>query len=132
LGVPVADYSRAMLGVYEMTRIELLRDVYVWAYERSAQEYVAIKQDTVQPDPLRLAWRDTIKQTIHSVVIQPDGDVQAIIDAALASIAQPTQLAVRGLVIDEIKRLHEGVLARYGLRVSQLKDWQARQKLKLP
>jgi hypothetical protein len=128
LGVPVADYSRAMLGVYEMTRVELLRDVYVWAYERSAQEYVAIKQDTVQPDPLRLAWRDTIKQTIHSVVIQPDGDVHTIVDAALLEVPESDLLALRGLVLDEIKRMHEGVLARYGLRVSQLKDWQAGQR----
>jgi Fic/DOC family len=128
LGVPVADYTRAILGVYEMTRIELLRDLYVWAYERSTQEYLAIKQDIVQPDPLRLAWRDTIKSTVHSVVTQPEQNVLTVIDACLAAIEQPTQAAVRGLVLDEIKRLHEGVLARYGLRVGQLKDWQSVQK----
>jgi len=27
-----------------MTRVELLRDFYVWAYERSTQEYLVIKQ----------------------------------------------------------------------------------------
>ncbi len=124
LGVSVADYSRAILGVYETTRIELLRDVYVWAYARSAQEYVAIKQDTAQPNPLRLAWRDTIKHTIHSVVTQPGGDVNSIVDTALAAIEAPTQQAVRRLVMDEIERLHEGVLARYGLRVSQWQDWK--------
>ncbi len=31
LGVPEQAYSRATLGVYEMTRVELLRDLYVWA-----------------------------------------------------------------------------------------------------
>jgi hypothetical protein len=27
------DYSRAVLGVYEMNRAALLRDLYLWAYE---------------------------------------------------------------------------------------------------
>jgi Fic family protein len=31
-------YVDAMLGVYEFNRIELLRDVFVWAYERSCQQ----------------------------------------------------------------------------------------------
>ena len=56
LDVPEQAYSRATLGVYEMTRVELLRDLYVCAYERSTQEYLAIKQDLAEPDPLRLAW----------------------------------------------------------------------------
>ncbi len=29
-------YVRATLGVYELNRIELLRDVFIWSYERSA------------------------------------------------------------------------------------------------
>ena len=43
LGVPRQMYVQAILGVYEMMRIELLRDLYVWAYERSTREYIAIK-----------------------------------------------------------------------------------------
>jgi len=61
LDVPEQAYSRATLGVYEMARLELLRDLYVWAYERSTQEYLAIKQDLAEPDPLRLTWRNFIK-----------------------------------------------------------------------
>jgi hypothetical protein len=83
--VPEQAYSRATLGVYEMTRVELLRDLYVWAYERSTQEYLAIRQDLAEPDPLRLAWRDLIKQTIREVVTQPGVDaltvIQQVIDA---------------------------------------------------
>ncbi len=63
--------SRATLGVYELTRVDLLRDLYVWAYERSTQEYLAIKQGLAEPDPLRLAWRDFIRQTIREVITHP-------------------------------------------------------------
>ena len=45
--------------------MELLRDVFVWAYERSTQEYLALKQDLAEPDPMRLTYRDVIKQTAH-------------------------------------------------------------------
>ncbi|MEM5274954.1 hypothetical protein VSR17_07910 [Cupriavidus taiwanensis] len=50
----------------------MLRDVFVWACERSTQEYVDIKQDLAEPDPLRVAWRDVIKQAIRDVVLHPD------------------------------------------------------------
>ncbi len=32
--------------IYELNRVELLRDVFVWAYERSCQRYVAVKEST--------------------------------------------------------------------------------------
>ncbi|TAH41374.1 MAG: Fic family protein, partial [Betaproteobacteria bacterium] len=36
--------------------------------------------------------------------------------------------SVESLVIDELRRLHEGVLARYGLRPSEFVEWQSRQR----
>jgi fido (protein-threonine AMPylation protein) len=47
IDVPQQAYMNAMLGVYELNRVELLRDVFVWAYERSCQQYVAIQQTLV-------------------------------------------------------------------------------------
>lgn len=125
LDVPEQAYSRATLGIYEMTRIELLRDLYVWAYERSTQEYLAIKQDLAEPDPLRLRWRDFIKQTIHQVVINPEQDPYVVIQQAVkAQIPRAEQTDLQALVIEELRRLHEGVLARYGLRPSEFSAWK--------
>lgn len=126
LDVPEQAYSRATLGVYEMTRVELLRDLYVWAYERSTQEYLAIKQDLAQPDPLRLAWRDAIKHTIREVVTHPEMDPLAIIERSVAQrVPKHEQASVQALVVEELRRLHEGVLARYGLRPSEYAAWKA-------
>ncbi len=127
LDVPEQAYSRAMLGVYEMTRVELLRDVYVWAYERSAQEYLAVRQVLVQPDPLRLAWRDLVKQVVQSVVLQPKLDGLALIKQAV-KVAVPVRQrpAVKALIELELQRLHEGVLVRYGLRFSDYEKWKKR------
>ena len=125
--VPEPAYSRAILGVSELTRVELLRDVFVWAYERSTQEYLAIKQDLAEPDPTRLAYRDVIKQIIHEVVSNPGGDALSLIAQAVAArVPEPDRAAVQSLIVDELRRLHEGVLARYGLRPSEFVAWKAR------
>ncbi|TYC51802.1 hypothetical protein ETQ85_23580 [Zoogloea oleivorans] len=128
LDVPEEAYNRATLGVYEMTRVELLRDLYVWAYERSTQEYLAIKQELVEPDPLRLAWRELIRQTIHDVVMHPEQDGLSLIDAAVfAQVPKAEQTNVKALIVEELRRLHEGVLARYGLRPSEFTAWERQQ-----
>ncbi len=66
-----------------MTRVELLRDLYVWAYERSTQEYLAIKQQLAEPDPLRLQHRNLIKKTIKQVVLCPEQDPIKVIEKHL-------------------------------------------------
>ena len=125
LDVPEQAYSRATLGVYELTRVELLRDLYVWAYERSTQEYLAIKQELAEPDPTRLAYRELIKQTIREVVQHPKADTLAAIAQAMAQVPAGDHDEVQALVVQELRRLHEGVLARYGLRSSELVAWKA-------
>lgn len=127
LDVPEQAYSRATLGVYEMTRVELLRDLYLWAYERSTQEYLAIKQDLAEPDPLRLTWRDFIKTTVREVVTHPELDPLACIQRAVAEhVSETEQAEVQALIVEELRRLHEGVLARYGLRPSEFNLWKSR------
>ncbi|MFQ5981884.1 MAG: Fic family protein, partial [Woeseiaceae bacterium] len=129
LGVPEQAYSRAILAVYELTRVELLRDLYVWAYERSTQEYLAIKRDLVEPDPLRLAYRDLVRRTIREVVTRTDSDALGIIRRTVErDVADKDRVSVQALILEELRRLHEGILARYGLRPSELAAWKARQK----
>jgi len=127
LGVPEKAYSRAMLGVYELTRIELLRDLYIWAYERSTQEYLAIKQELVEPDPIRLAFRDAIKQTVYQVVTNRDQNPVSAIRREIATRVNSVEdrESVEAIVIDELRRLHEGVLARYSLRPSEFMLWKS-------
>ncbi len=127
LGVPERAYSRAILAVYELTRVELLRDLYMWAYERSTQEYLAIKRDLVEPDPLRLAYRDLVKRTIREIVTQPGSDPLIVANGAVErEVAKDDRADVRALILEELRRLHEGILARYGLRPSELEAWRAK------
>lgn len=45
-------------------QVELLRDVFVWAYERSSQRYLAITQTLVDPDPLKIQYRDALIEAV--------------------------------------------------------------------
>jgi hypothetical protein len=42
-------------------------------------------------------------------------------------VPQPDRQNVQALIVDELRRLHEGVLARYGLRPSEFALWKAAQ-----
>ena len=132
LGVPEQAYSRAMLSVYELTRVELLRDLYVWAYERSTQEYLAVKQNLAQPDPLRLKYRDEIKFIIREVVLHPERDaarwIHAEVDRMVDGMINPlVRDNLTALIDGELTRLHEGVLVRYGLQLSDYQSWKKQQ-----
>ncbi|MDP3228047.1 MAG: hypothetical protein Q8N13_08715 [Acidovorax sp.] len=74
---------------------------------------------------MRLAYPDLIKQTIHAVVTRPGEDaLHAIAQAVTARVPEPDGAAVQSLIVDELRRLHEGVLARYGLRPSEFAAWK--------
>ncbi len=66
--VPRQTYTEAILGVYELNRIDLLKDVFIWAYERSAARYAAVRQSLGEPDPFRLRYRDQLREIISSIV----------------------------------------------------------------
>jgi Fic/DOC family len=68
IDVPDKAYIEGTLGVYELQRPELLRDVFVWAYERSCQRYLAIRQSLGEPDAFRLKHRAMLIDAVQFIV----------------------------------------------------------------
>lgn len=66
--LPRSLYAQAMLGVCELNRIELLRDVLIWSYERSAERYAAVRPSLGEPVPFRLRHRDALRAVVAEVV----------------------------------------------------------------
>ena len=66
--VPEKAYISGLLGVYELNRIEMLREVYVWAYERSCLLYMATKQELGEPDLFRLRYRSLIIFLVGEII----------------------------------------------------------------
>lgn len=127
IDVPEHAYIDGTLGVYELSRMELLRDVFVWSYERSCQRYLAITQHMVEPDPLKIKYREALVQAVQTVV----RGLQAPSPPLLAALARqhasgPDQTAFAQLLADALQQLHEGSVARYRLRRSEYLAWQLR------
>src|SRR5258708_12397817 len=66
--VPERAYTAGTLGVYEMTRTELLRDVFVWAYERSCLRYVVVRDSIAEPDRFRMRYRQALTDVVSQIV----------------------------------------------------------------
>ena len=129
IDVPDRTYIDAILGVYEMNRIELLRDLFVWAYERSAKEYVAVRKSLADPDPLRLRYRQELREIVADIVRSRRQDVlEAMERFADERIEARDRETFVEMVQDELKRLHPGTLARYRLRLSEFEAWREARK----
>ena len=124
IDVPQQAYVDAMIGVYELNRLELLRDVFVWAYERSCQQYVAVQQNLVPPDILRLRYRQALGQVIGAIVRSGAAITEANVLAQLPNSVQPEDRAhLTQLVLKELAGLHAGNAVRFGLRPLELAAW---------
>jgi hypothetical protein len=124
LDVPERDYIDGYLAVYELNRIEILRDVFVWAYERSVREYLAVRKTLTPPHPLRLKYREHLHALVRQIVTEMPEWPLDIIAAALMKLPAEHQAEVKAMVLDDLKRLHVGVLARYGISEQQFEKWQ--------
>jgi hypothetical protein len=127
LGVPQRTYISGLLGIYEMTRIELLADVFVWAYERSTREYLAVRQSLSDPDPVRLRYHRQIHGLVGRIVRDLSADPLAMIQEEAHQLPESHRGTFIENVTDDLKRLHVGVLARYGLRPSEFEAWRKHQ-----
>lgn len=125
IDVPQQAYVDGMIGVYELTRVELLKDVFIWAYERSCQQYVAVQQHLVPPDTFRLRYRAELAETIRAIVKGGKSlDESAIRSAIPTSVAEPDRERFIALIQEEFKTLHPGNAIRFGLRPLEFAAWK--------
>lgn len=126
IGVPDRIYIAGMLGVYEMNRVELLRDVFVWAYKRSYENYIVVRQSLGEPDPFRFRYRQQLIDVIGQVVRQRliGQDIPVFIEHwSKDNLPKEDQPRFIGIVEAELFALHEGNFARFRLRHSEFRDW---------
>jgi Fic family protein len=122
--VPERAYIAGYLSIYELTRVELLLDVFTWAYERSCQRYVVIRDSVAEPDLFRLKYRNALIEVIGSVIRARRRPTEPEVRELARPLLEPQDLPrFFTLVLQEIGRLNEGNIARYKLRLSEYRDW---------
>jgi hypothetical protein len=125
--VPRQTYTEAVLGVYELNKIDLLKDVFFWAYERSVARYAAVRQSLGEPDPVRLRYRAELRELVAELIHARLGRKETA--ARIASwVAERINLDDRKRFIEiseaELMGLHEGNFARYQVRPSEFSAWR--------
>jgi hypothetical protein len=125
IDVPQQAYVDAMLGVYELNDVALLRDVFVWAYERSCQQYVAVQQQLVPPDTFRLRYRSELAEAVAAIVRggqrADEAGIRSVMPDAVAEEDRPRFVE---LTLAEFKTIHPGNAIRFGLRPLEFSAWQ--------
>ena len=127
IDVPEQIYIDGLIGIYELNRMELLRDVYLWAYERSARQYKTVRDSLPEPDPFKLNPRAALTEVVGEVVRRL---VPATADA-IAELANPVVPPedvpqFTRLALEELHGLHDGNIARFRLRPGEFRQWRAR------
>jgi len=126
IDLPGDLYIHGIKGVYELNQVGLLKDVFMWAYERSANRYAAIQHSIGDPDPFRIKYREQMKALIFNIVSN-------LLDPSLASKKikeESNQIPVNDqnkfieTVETELLSLHEGNFARYRIRQNDFLKWK--------
>ena len=120
-------YTEAILGVYELKRTELLRDLFIWAYRRSASRYAAVRMSLGEPDPFRLNYRTAIRHVVGEVMREGMDNRAANTHIGAWSaehVEEADRERFRDVVERELLSLHEGNFARYRVRPSEFAAWQ--------
>ena len=125
--VPVKTYTEAILGIYELNQIDLLKDVFIWAYERSASRYAAVRQSIGEPDPFRLKHRTALLEIVQAIMLERLDRKAAFARIAVwaeKNVEADEQDKFREVVENEVMGLHEGNFVRYMIKPSQFRAWQ--------
>lgn len=126
--VDQAAYVSALLGVYEKNDVSLIRDLYMWAYNRSSQRYTAVQRSLGEPNLLKLRYREPIQEIVRSIILDKvagEQVVQKIRDLIEKQrIPEADRDPLFDLIEAEIISLHDGNVARYRVRPSEFQEWR--------
>jgi len=124
--VPVRAYIDGVLAVYELNRVELLREVFAQAYERSAARYASIRNEIGEPEPMRVRYREEIKERMRDVVVRgldkPTASSELRIWASREVTASDREKLVE-MIETLLLDLSESNIARIKIRRDEFERW---------
>lgn len=126
IGVPDDLYILGLLGVYELNRTELIKNIFLLACARSADRYASVRQTIKEPDPFRIKYRLVLQQIITEI-ISSTMSLQAasfVIKTKALGIPMPDQDRFIELVETELLSIHEGNFARYRITPAEFARWK--------
>ena len=125
--VSESDYTDGMLAIYELNETSMLREVFVQAYERSAQRYTVIRGAVGDPDPFRVKYRQAITEQVAAIIRACCGRKEALARLrrwAEDSVIESDRNRFVAAAEETLSGIHEGNFARYRIRPSEFMSWK--------
>lgn len=126
IDVPKDYYIRALLTVYELNEIDLIKEIFIWAYERSALRYAAIQKSLGEPDSFRAQYREQIRTVVREIIkggINLKNAPRVISDWMKDKIEVENLEKFKETVEIDLLSLHEGNFARYRVTPNEFEKW---------
>ena len=127
MAVAEADYTDGMLAIYELNEVGLLREVFIQAYERSAQRYTVIRGTVGDPDPFRVKYRQAIAGQVAEIIRAHCTRREAVARLrrwAEDSIIEGDRKPFVAAAEETLAGIHEGNFARYQIRPLEFEAWK--------
>ncbi len=121
--VPESLYISGTLGIYELTRVELLLDVFMWAYDRSCQRYVVVRDSLAEPDPFRMKYRKVLAEVIGEIVRGRKSPTEREVQLLAGAVDAHDRSKFVELALQELARLNEGNITRLRIRPAEYWAW---------
>lgn len=125
INVPERAYVEGLLGVYELNRIELLRDVFVWAYTMSCRRYMALQHVDIDPDPVWMRYDAEINAIVCNVVrgLQSPS-VDNLRQRVIEVVPKRDVEKVTKILVEVFRTLHEHNAISYGLEADEYRKFK--------
>jgi Fic family protein len=127
IDVPQQVYVDGTVAVYEDNRVELLRDVFVWAYARSCTQYRVIRDSMGEPDPFRLRYRQELATAVRETVQTGSPPARRQLEDRARNLGVPEgdvdQFVTSALTL--LVALSENNAGRYQIRPSEFTKWKS-------
>ncbi len=121
-------YIKALLGIYEKNDVSLLRDLYIWAYQRSSHRYSAIQQAMGEPNLLKFKYRLAIQDIIRTIILEKVTGPKVVkkIQKLIKTQNIPGANAIELFKVIELEiiNLHEGNITRFKIQPKEFQAWK--------
>ncbi|MBS0357800.1 MAG: Fic family protein [Proteobacteria bacterium] len=125
--LPNDFYVAGVLGVYELNRIELMRDVFVYAYECSADQYAEVQHVVNYGNSFEFRYRKQMDFIVPKIIRQKMNKREAtkfVQQWAHENINPVDQLQFVELMETELLFLHEGSFGIYYIKPDEFAAWK--------
>ncbi len=123
------EYIDALIGIYELNNVALLREIYVDAYLASAQNYKTLRAEVETPDKAAVVYREFIREAIRKCILEwkefrPD-EIRTM--AEQQNLPDEDHDDVIAYARKQFDGLHAGNVIRYRLKPQDLESLKNRQ-----